>query len=52
MEVSIGGMIGLYGGMICGLLGWCLDGKRPEKIEVWMSYTTTFGKRQDPIHGM
>ncbi|MBM7649938.1 hypothetical protein JOC78_002922 [Bacillus ectoiniformans] len=28
MEVSIGGMIGLYGGMICGILGWWFGRKK------------------------
>lgn len=30
MDISIGGMIGLYGGMICGLLGWWF-GRRAAK---------------------
>lgn len=28
MEVSIGGIIGLYGGMICGILGWWFGRKK------------------------
>ncbi|MEG0384829.1 hypothetical protein [Solibacillus cecembensis] len=28
MEISIGGMIGLYGGMLCGLLGWWFGRKK------------------------
>ncbi|MEG0385722.1 MAG: hypothetical protein RR642_13305 [Solibacillus sp.] len=28
MSVSIGGMIGLYGGMLCGLLGWWFGRKK------------------------
>lgn len=31
MEVSIGGAIGLYGGMICGLLGWWFGRKKARK---------------------
>lgn len=28
MELSIGGIIGLYGGMICGILGWWFGRKK------------------------
>ena len=28
MDISIGGMIGLYGGMLCGLLGWWFGRKK------------------------
>ncbi|MEY9974035.1 hypothetical protein ABH966_004444 [Lysinibacillus sp. RC46] len=28
MEVSIGGIIGLYGGLICGILGWWFGRKK------------------------
>lgn len=28
MDISIGGMIGLYGGMFCGLLGWWFGRKK------------------------
>lgn len=31
MEFSIGGMIGLYGGMFCGLLGWWFGRKKARK---------------------
>ncbi|MDQ0233260.1 hypothetical protein [Metabacillus malikii] len=31
MEISIGGMIGLYGGMLCGLLGWWFGRKKARK---------------------
>ncbi|HHW38737.1 MAG TPA: hypothetical protein GXX18_16140 [Bacillales bacterium] len=31
MEVSIGGIIGLYGGMICGILGWWFGRKKARK---------------------
>lgn len=31
MDISIGGMIGLYGGAICGLLGWWFGRKMARK---------------------
>lgn len=31
MEVSIGGIIGLYGGMICGILGWWFGRKKAKE---------------------
>ncbi len=31
MEVSFGGIIGLYGGMICGILGWWFGRKKARK---------------------
>ncbi len=31
MELNIGGMIGLYGGVICGLLGWWFGRKKARK---------------------
>lgn len=31
MEVSIGGIIGLYGGIICGLFGWWFGRKKARK---------------------
>lgn len=31
MDISIGGIIGLYGGMICGLLGWWFGRKKAKK---------------------
>lgn len=31
MGISIGGIIGLYGGMICGILGWWFGRKKAKK---------------------
>lgn len=31
MEFSIGGIVGLYGGMICGVLGWWFGRKKAKK---------------------
>ncbi len=31
MEISIGGIIGLYGGMTCGILGWWLGRSKAKK---------------------
>ena len=33
MEFSIGGIFGLYGGMICGILGWWFGRQKRRKIE-------------------
>ncbi|WP_155591914.1 hypothetical protein [Lysinibacillus cavernae] len=31
MEISIGGVLGLYGGMTCGILGWWLGRRKARK---------------------
>lgn len=31
MDISIGGMIGLYGGILCGLLGWWFGRKKAKE---------------------
>jgi len=31
MEFTIGGIVGIYGGMICGVFGWWFGRKSKEK---------------------